>query len=77
MKLPASCVPELVAAEAAVGLPSNLDYDRVGGLSTEAREALRRVRPGTLAAATRIPGVTPAALLVVLAHVRRMGAEAA
>ncbi|MGI3776519.1 MAG: tRNA uridine-5-carboxymethylaminomethyl(34) synthesis enzyme MnmG [Janthinobacterium lividum] len=66
-----------LAAEAAVGLPAGLDYGRVGGLSAEAREALGRVRPGTLAAATRIPGVTPAALLAVLAHVRRVQAEAA
>ena len=65
-----------LAAEAAVGLPAGLDYARVGGLSAEAREALLRVRPGTLAAATRIPGVTPAALLAVLAHVRRGEAEA-
>ncbi len=60
-----------LAAEAAVMLPASLDYSRIGGLTTEAREALHRVRPATLAAANRIPGVTPAAVLAVLAHARQ------
>jgi tRNA uridine 5-carboxymethylaminomethyl modification enzyme len=52
-------------------LPSGLDYDAIPGLSTEVRQKLMRVRPGTLGQASRIDGVTPAALTLVLAHVRR------
>ncbi len=52
-------------------LPESLDYDRVSGLSTEARLKLRTTRPPTLGAAARIPGVTPAALTALLVHIRR------
>ena len=52
-------------------LPDGLDYGRIGGLSNEMREKLGTVRPATLGAASRIPGVTPAALTALLRHVRR------
>jgi tRNA uridine 5-carboxymethylaminomethyl modification enzyme len=52
-------------------LPANLDYAAVVGLSTEVRLKLGRVRPATLGQAARIDGVTPAALTLVLAHVRK------
>ncbi len=55
-------------------LPANLDYDRVGSLSTEIRSKLTSARPTTLGAAARIPGVTPAALVALLRHVRRADA---
>jgi tRNA uridine 5-carboxymethylaminomethyl modification enzyme len=51
-------------------LPAELDYDAVHGLSTEIRQKLDRIRPATLGQAARIDGVTPAALTLVLAHVR-------
>jgi len=51
-------------------LPADLDYRAVHGLSTEAAQKLARIRPATLGQAARIDGVTPAALTVVLAHVR-------
>ena len=54
-------------------LPVELDYAQVGSLSTEIRLALSRVRPATLGAAGRIPGVTPAALAALLRHVKRAG----
>ena len=57
--------------ESAVAVPEALDYGAIGGLSTEAREKLTAARPATLAAAARIPGVTPAALTAVLVHLRR------
>jgi tRNA uridine 5-carboxymethylaminomethyl modification enzyme len=53
-----------------VALPAGLDYSRVGGLSTEAAIKLGRIRPLTLGQASRIDGVTPAALTLLLAHVR-------
>ncbi|MBO9681044.1 MAG: tRNA uridine-5-carboxymethylaminomethyl(34) synthesis enzyme MnmG, partial [Acidovorax sp.] len=52
-------------------LPADLDYRAVGGLSHEASEKLARVRPATLGQAARIEGVTPGALVALLAHVRR------
>ncbi len=55
----------------ALGLPDNLDYSAVGGLSNEIRERLTAVRPLTLGQASRIEGVTPAALTALLRYVRR------
>ena len=57
-----------------LGLPANLDYRVVGGLSNEAREKLTHIRPLTLGQAARIEGVTPGALTALLAHVRRHAA---
>jgi tRNA uridine 5-carboxymethylaminomethyl modification enzyme len=51
-------------------LPEDLDYGAVPGLSTEVRQKLSRIRPMTLGQASRIDGITPAALTLVLAHVR-------
>jgi len=55
----------------ALDLPVDLDYDRVGGLSTEIRTKLAKIRPATLGQAGRISGVTPAALTALLGHVRK------
>ena len=55
----------------ALRLPGNLRFDRVGGLSHEMRQRLAAARPATLGAAGRVPGVTPAALTALLAHVRK------
>lgn len=52
-------------------LPKDLDYTAVGSLSNEMQLKLRQHRPDTLGAASRIPGVTPAALVALLRHVRR------
>ncbi len=60
------------------GIPAELDYAAVGGLSREVVEKLGRVRPQTLGQAARIPGVTPAALTALMLHTRpRRGARAA
>ena len=58
----------------ALSLPLDLDYAAIGGLSTEMRQKLSAVRPATLGAAGRIPGVTPAAVIALLRHVRREAA---
>ncbi len=52
-------------------LPEALDYSDVGSLSNEVRAKLEQARPATLGAASRIPGVTPAALVALLRHVKR------
>ncbi len=57
----------------ALGLPADLDYGRIGGLSNEARERLNTAQPATLGAAARISGVTPAALTALLAYVKGAG----
>jgi len=54
-----------------LALPRDLDYDSVGSLSTEIRLKLRQARPENLGAAARVSGVTPAALVALLRHVRR------
>jgi len=51
-------------------LPDGLDYGAICGLSTECRVKLSAVQPRTLGQAARIDGITPAALTLVLAHVR-------
>ncbi|MCR6629486.1 MAG: tRNA uridine-5-carboxymethylaminomethyl(34) synthesis enzyme MnmG [Magnetospirillum sp.] len=57
-----------------LALPDGLDYDAIGSLSNEVRQKLKAARPETLAAAARIPGITPAALTALLGHVRKKSA---
>ena len=58
-------------ADQELALPGGLDYNCIAGLSAEVRAKLSRARPATLAAAARIPGITPAALTTLLGYVRR------
>jgi tRNA uridine 5-carboxymethylaminomethyl modification enzyme len=60
-----------------LSLRADLDYGQVHGLSTEAAQKLAAIRPATLGQAARIDGVTPAALTLVLAHVRSRAARRA
>ncbi|MEO6080454.1 MAG: tRNA uridine-5-carboxymethylaminomethyl(34) synthesis enzyme MnmG [Steroidobacteraceae bacterium] len=52
-------------------LPQEIDYQHVTGLSNEVRQRLAEVRPLTLGQAARIPGVTPAAISLLLIHMKR------
>jgi tRNA uridine 5-carboxymethylaminomethyl modification enzyme len=52
-------------------LPSDIDYASVSGLSNEARQRLCDVRPATLGQAARIPGLTPAAVSLLLVHLKK------
>jgi len=61
----------LYRKDEALRLPADIDYTMIGSLSTEIRTKLTRAQPATLAAAARIPGVTPAALTTLLGYVRR------
>jgi tRNA uridine 5-carboxymethylaminomethyl modification enzyme len=54
-----------------LALPADLDYAAIGSLSNEVREKLRTHRPATLGQASRIPGMTPAALVALLRFARR------
>ncbi|MDZ7783333.1 MAG: tRNA uridine-5-carboxymethylaminomethyl(34) synthesis enzyme MnmG [Halioglobus sp.] len=57
-------------------LPEDMDFDAVDGLSHEVRQKLGEARPRTLARASRIPGVTPAAVSLLLIHLKKRGALA-
>ncbi|MFG1496007.1 tRNA uridine-5-carboxymethylaminomethyl(34) synthesis enzyme MnmG [Saccharospirillum sp. HFRX-1] len=54
-----------------MALPDDFDYSRVGGLSNEVKQKLEQSRPETLAQAARISGVTPAAVSVLLIHLKK------
>jgi tRNA uridine 5-carboxymethylaminomethyl modification enzyme len=69
-------IEKLKAAEA-VHIPEWLEYSAISGLSREMREKLERVRPQTIGQASRIPGVTPAALSLVHVSIRLQGARRA
>lgn len=65
-------IEKLKAAEN-VAIPEWLDYGIISGLSREMREKLERVRPSTIGQASRIPGVTPAALSLIHVSIRLQG----
>ena len=54
-----------------VKLPASIDYAEVHSLTREVREKLAKVRPATLGQAARIPGITPAAIMILHMHVKR------
>ena len=56
-------------------LPSNLNYNGIEGLSSELKQKLIHFRPKSLDRASRIPGMTPAALSILLVHAKRASAE--
>jgi tRNA uridine 5-carboxymethylaminomethyl modification enzyme len=62
--------------QASVALPADLDYAEVRGLSIEARQTLTRQRPETIGQAARISGITPAAISLLLVHLRRLRKQA-
>jgi tRNA uridine 5-carboxymethylaminomethyl modification enzyme len=68
-------IAKLKAAEA-VAIPEWMEYGAISGLSREMRETLERVRPITIGQASRIPGVTPAALSLVHVSIKTQGAKA-
>jgi tRNA uridine 5-carboxymethylaminomethyl modification enzyme len=55
------------------GIPEGFDYGAVRGLSAEVQQKLERVRPQTVGQAQRIPGMTPAAISLLLVHLARLG----
>jgi len=64
---------EIVALrkEESLRIPADFDYAGLPSLSSEVRQRLERQRPATLAQATRMEGMTPAALMLLLAHLRK------
>ncbi|MFQ5635948.1 MAG: tRNA uridine-5-carboxymethylaminomethyl(34) synthesis enzyme MnmG, partial [Gammaproteobacteria bacterium] len=62
---------ERTRRHAETSLPGDLNYDNVPGLSHEIRQKLSEVRPATLGQAERIPGMTPAAVSLLLVHLKK------
>ena len=60
-----------VKTQQAIGLPTDLDYSAVQGLSNEVRQKLAEHRPETIGQASRIQGVTPAAVSLLLVHLKK------
>ena len=56
----------------AMSIPGDLDYRGIGGLSAESIDILQRHRPETIGQANRLPGLTPAAVVAVIRHLRRV-----
>lgn len=56
-------------------LPETLDLDLIGGLSNEVKHKLKQVKPETIAQASRISGVTPAAISMLLVHIKKHNAS--
>ncbi|WPP44564.1 tRNA uridine-5-carboxymethylaminomethyl(34) synthesis enzyme MnmG [Pseudomonas sp. AN-1] len=65
---------ERLRASENTALPDDLDYAAIGGLSKEIQGKLSTARPQTLGQASRIPGVTPAAVSLLLIHLKKRGA---
>jgi tRNA uridine 5-carboxymethylaminomethyl modification enzyme len=58
-------------------LPETIDYSRIGGLSIELQQKLIRHQPQTIGQASRIQGMTPAAIAILLVHLKRGALDAA
>ena len=65
---------EKLRASEEVRLPVDIDYPGISGLSKEIQSKLAQARPETLGQASRIPGVTPAAISLLLIHLKKRGA---
>lgn len=63
---------EKTRAHETMRIPEDIDYDKVVGLSFEVRQKLKQIRPETLGQAGRISGVTPAAISLLLIHLKRL-----
>ena len=52
-------------------IPENLDYDQFSGLSNEVKSKFKQIKPKTMGQALRIDGITPAAVYILLSHLKR------
>ncbi len=55
----------------AITIPEDFNYDSLSGLSNEIKSKLNKIRPNTLGQALRIDGVTPAAAILILSHIKK------
>ncbi len=54
-----------------LSIPDNIDYDQFSGLSNEVKAKFKEIKPKTMGQALRIDGITPAAVYILLSHVKR------
>ena len=68
-----SAPPKLskIILSAFLTIPDTINYDSFSGLSTEVKSKLKSIRPKTLGQALRIDGITPAAVYILLSHLKR------
>ena len=52
-------------------IPNNIDYKNVVGLSNEVKQKLNEARPESIARASRLPGITPAAISLLMVHIKK------
>ena len=52
-------------------IPKSINYDELSGLSNEVKSKLIKIRPRTLGQASRIDGITPAAIIILLSHIKK------
>ena len=62
---------EILKREEALSLPDDMEFGNITGLSFELTSKLNKVRPNSIARAKEIEGMTPAALLLIIGHIRR------
>ena len=61
---------ELFKQEESVSIPEDIDYSKIGGLSNEVVEKLKKHRPATIGAAKKIQGVTPSAIMAIIIYLK-------
>ena len=62
---------EVMRRDDALKIPTQISFVSIGGLSAESCELLQRYQPETIGQASRIPGMTPAALVAVLRYIKK------
>ncbi len=67
---------EAFRRDSGLRIPIDLDYDLIGGLSNEVKQKLKDNKPETLGHASRLEGVTPGALMAVLAYIKKINRAA-
>ncbi|WP_425071500.1 tRNA uridine-5-carboxymethylaminomethyl(34) synthesis enzyme MnmG [Sagittula sp. S175] len=68
---------DVLRRDEALRIPDDFDYEALGSLSNELRQKLQTIKPETIAKAAKIEGMTPAALMLVLARIRQAARRAA
>ena len=68
---------EALKRDEALGIPDGFDYEAIVGLSNEVKQKLADIRPATLGQASRMDGITPAALTLILSHLKRQSQRGA
>lgn len=66
---------EKLNASENIKLPENFDYSTIGALSTEVKEKLNKIQPETLGQASRISGVPPSAIAILMLYLKKMGVK--